>query len=101
MSEYKGVAIGVLSKDTIKIVNDNYEVVETTNRDNTWIVQTPQCFDRKVLFNLHQKYKDGLFTDDCGLLEKDGYKVKLILGDYTNIKITTKEDINVVQNFIK
>lgn len=49
MNYYKGVCIGVKSKDTIKIVNKNNEVINTTNRENTFIIQTPQCFDRFTL----------------------------------------------------
>lgn len=101
MNEYKGVTVGVKSKDTIKIVDDNQIVINSTNRENTYIIQTPQCFDRKLLFELHNKYSALEVTDDCMLLEKDGYKVKIIEGDYTNIKVTTYSDMEVIQEFIK
>ena len=101
MINFKGVTIGVKSKDTIKITDDNGIVESTTKRSNTWIIQTPQCFDRKILLDLHEKYKDSIVTDDCMLLEKDGYKVKIIEGDYTNIKLTTYEDINVIKEFLR
>ena len=96
INEIKGVTIGVKSKDTIKITDENDIVVSTTNRKNTWIIQTPQCFDRKTLLNMHEKYKNSEVTDDCMLLEKDDYKVKIIEGDYTNIKITTYEDLKIM-----
>ena len=99
MDKFKGVTIGVKSKDTIKITDDNNIVVSTTKRANTWIIQTPQCFDRNILLAMHEKYKNEDATDDCGLLEKDGYQVKIIEGDYTNIKITTYEDIDIVKSF--
>ena len=70
MNDYYGVTIGIKTKDTIKITDDNGIVVNTTNRDNTWIIQTPQCFDRKVLLEMHNKYIDSTVTDDCSLLEK-------------------------------
>lgn len=101
METTKGVTIGVKSKDTIKITDENNFVIETTKRANTWIIQTPQCFDRKVLLNMHEKYKNEECTDDCMLLEKESYKVKIIEGDYTNIKITTYEDINIVAELMK
>ena len=101
MENYKGVTIGVKSKDTIKITDDNGVVINSTKRSNTYIIQTPQCFDRKVLYELHEKYKDFDVTDDCMLLEKDGYKVKIIEGDYTNIKVTTYEDINIIKEFLR
>ena len=101
MRFYKGVSIGVKSKDTIKIVNKNDEVVSTTNRENTFIIQTPQCFDKNILLELHNKYKSSIdITDDCMLLEKENYKVKVICGDYSNIKITTQEDINFIKSFL-
>ena len=58
MNEFKGVTIGVKSKDTIKITDDNGIVINSTKRSNTWIIQTPQCFDRKILLNLHKKYEN-------------------------------------------
>lgn len=99
INEIKGVTIGVKSKDTIKITDENNIVTSTTNRDNTWIIQTPQCFDRETLLNMHKKYKNTEVTDDCMLLEKGNYKVKIIEGDYTNIKITTYEDIKIIEQF--
>ena len=101
MEKYKGVTIGVKSKDTIKITDDNGIVETTTKRANTWMIQTPQCFDREVLLELHERFKNEEATDDCLLLEKDDYKVKIIEGDYTNIKVTTYEDINIVNEFLR
>lgn len=100
MTNFKGVTIGVKSKDTIKITDDNGIVLNTTKRSNTWIIQTPQCFDREILLNLHEEYKETEVTDDCMLLEKGGYKIKIIEGDYTNIKVTTYEDIDIIKQFI-
>ena len=101
MSNFKGVTIGVKSKDTIKITDDNGIVINTTKRSNTWIVQTPQCFDKRILLDLHEKYKEIEVTDDCMLLEKGDYKIKIIEGDYTNIKVTTYEDINIIKEFLR
>ena len=92
-----GCAIAVKAKDTIKIVDDNNLVQESTNRKNTYQSQTPQCFRKDLLLKLHKENKDSDITDDCMLLEKSGYKVKLIEGDYSNIKITTKEDLIILE----
>lgn len=100
MNTFKGVSIGVKSKDTIKITDNDGFVANTTDRENTWIIQTPQCFDREILLKLHEKYKKDIVTDDCMLLEKDGYKVKIIEGNYTNIKVTTYSDINLIKEFL-
>jgi 2-C-methyl-D-erythritol 4-phosphate cytidylyltransferase len=100
MEDFKGATVGVKSKDTIKIADDNNIVTSTTKRSNTWIIQTPQCFDRKTLLDMHEKFKSEEVTDDCMLLEKGEHKVKIIEGDYTNIKVTTAEDINIIKAFI-
>ena len=100
MDEFEGVTIGVKSKDTIKITDDNGIVISSTNRSNTWIVQTPQCFNRNTLLQMHKKYANEDATDDCGLLERDNYKIKMLEGDYTNIKITTYGDLNIAKEFI-
>ena len=101
MDKFKGTAIGVRSKDTIKITDENNIVINTTKRANTWIIQTPQCFDRKILLEMHNKYKEQDVTDDGELLEIDNYKIKILEGDYTNIKITTYEDLNIIREFLK
>ncbi len=100
MEEFKGATIGVPSKDTIKITDENNIIVQSTQRSNTWIIQTPQCFDRKNLLAMHEKYKQEQVTDDCMLLEKNKDKVKVIEGDYTNIKITTYEDKEIMGNLL-
>lgn len=100
MNEFEGVTIGVKSKDTIKITDDNDIVINTTKRSNSWLIQTPQCFNRDILLDMHEKYKDEDATDDCMLLEKNNYKVKIIEGDYTNIKITTYQDLHIINGFI-
>ena len=100
MKEFKGATIGVKSKDTIKITDENNVVINTTVRNDTWIIQTPQCFERKILLQMHQKCKNDEVTDDCVLLEENNYKVKVIEGNYTNIKITTYEDLNILKAFL-
>jgi len=100
MEEIKGATIGVKSKDTTKITDENNIVISTTKRSNTWIIQTPQCFDRKTLLDMHEKYKKDEVTDDCMLLEKGEFPVKIIEGDYTNIKITTYEDIDIIKQWL-
>jgi len=97
MKEFKGTTIGVKSKDTIKICDDYGIVSSTTKRENTYIIQTPQCFDKRILMELHEKFKnDDQITDDCMVLEKGGYKIRVVIGDYTNIKVTTFDDLHTV-----
>ena len=101
MGECHGATIAVRSKDTIKLTDDNGFVTMTTKRANTWIIQTPQCFNRSILLDAHQRFgADPDITDDCMLLERAGEPVKLVEGDYTNIKVTTQEDLTLVENFL-
>ena len=101
MDNFKGVTIGVKSKDTIKITDDNGIVEQTTIRKNTWLIQTPQCFHRDKLLEMHEKFEeDESITDDCMLMERNGEKIKLIEGEYSNIKITTFDDINLIKAFL-
>lgn len=91
-------------KDTIKqavpgdgkTVPADCLVQDTPDRSTLYAVQTPQCFDRaKYLQALEQlpEEKARLVTDDCSLFELAGMPVQLVEGDYTNIKITTREDL--------
>lgn len=102
MDEFKGVTIGVKSKDTIKLADDNGVVKQTTQRKNTWLIQTPQCFERETLLDAHNKFKnDESITDDCMLLEKTNNDIKIIEGDYSNIKVTTFDDLKLINEFLK
>lgn len=82
-------------KDTIKMVSERKEVLETLDRDKVWMVQTPQTFRLDILKMAFEKaFKDGFYgTDDASLVERMGVKVKVIPGSYENIKITTPEDL--------
>ena len=96
-------ATGVVVKDTLKIVDDDLSIVGTPNRNNLISIQTPQIFHfalyKKALQKAVEDNKD--YTDDCQLVEKLGEKVYAVLGDYDNIKITTKSDIPLAENILK
>ena len=93
LKKYPAVTTGVLSKDTIKLVNASMEVESTTDRSCSYLVQTPQGFWREELLRAHEQLEGRAFTDDCGLMEETGHKVKVVPGAYENIKITTPEDL--------
>lgn len=92
--------LAVPVKDTIKVGNVEDVVRETLPRDMLWQVQTPQVFDYDLLVEAHQvAVRDGYEgTDDASLLERLGYSVKLVRGDYSNIKITTPEDFVMAEH---
>lgn len=100
--KYGAAAVGVNVKDTIKVVDKDCFIVDTPERSTLFAVQTPQIFDFKLYKSAMEKAeKNGKdFTDDCGLVEFYGGKVKMVKGDYTNIKITTPEDITIAESII-
>jgi len=92
----RATAMGVPVKDTITIVsNDDQTIAKTLARDSLYLIQTPQTFERDLIVNAHQiALHDGFKgTDDASLVERLGIPVTVITGSYTNIKITTKEDL--------
>ena len=99
---YGSVTFGVLSKDTIKLKNENIEIVETLDRSKLIAIQTPQAFLYDKLFLAHKKAQSDnyLGTDDTVLLDRCGIVTKVVEGSYYNIKITTKEDLDFA-NIIK
>ena len=97
-SVFDGATLGVPVKDTIKTVNDGL-ISDTPPRKFLYITQTPQIFKRQLYFEgIDFALEHGLdFTDDCQLVEAIGGKVAMTTGDYTNIKITTPEDIKLAE----
>ncbi len=86
--------------DTIKVAGDDRIVLETPVRQNLWAVQTPQLFRFDIISKAYQPAKDEV-TDDAALVEQAGYKVKLYMGSYDNIKITTPQDLLIAEALIK
>lgn len=94
---------GVPAKDTIKVCNTENIAVATPERSTLWQIQTPQTFRRDLILTAYETAaKDGFVgTDDASLAEHCGYPVKVILGSYRNIKITTREDLLIGEAFLK
>lgn len=107
--KYQAVVAGMPVKDTIKIADETGFIKETPRRELTWAVQTPQVFETKLVKTAYQALMDeerGLsdgkvrVTDDAMVVETyTGAKVKLIEGSYENIKITTPEDMEILDVF--
>lgn len=95
------VAAGVPVKSTIKMVNrDTMVIEETLDRSRLWEIQTPQVIKRDLLFEAYRQRGDYLPTDDVSLVEHLGVDVSIVMGDYDNIKITTKDDILLAENIL-
>ena len=92
----------VPSKDTCKLADGAGFVAATPARDRLWAVQTPQAFSLALYREALGKARAAgqSYTDDCQLIEAAGGKVKLTMGDYRNIKLTTPEDLLAARAYL-
>ncbi len=82
--------------DTIKLAGGDRIVHQTPPRQNLWAIQTPQVFGIKIITEAYSR-ANGDVTDDASLVEQLGYRVKLYMGSYDNIKITTSDDLALAE----
>ena len=92
----------VPSKDTCKLADGAGFVAATPARDRLWAVQTPQAFSLALYREALGKARAAgqSYTDDCQLIEAAGGSVKLTMGDYRNIKLTTPEDLLAARAYL-
>lgn len=96
-AEATGAAVAAVPvTETIKVVGDDRIVHQTPPRQNLWAVQTPQVFRYPMIAEAYRQAK-GEVPDDASLVEQLGYKVKLYIGAYDNIKITTPDDLALAE----
>ncbi len=92
-----GAAIAAVPvTDTIKVAGDDQIVQGTPPRQNLWSAQTPQVFRFDIITEAYRQLKYEV-TDDARAVEHLGYKVKLYMGSYDNIKITTPDDLALAE----
>ena len=101
--EHNASVVCVPVKDTIKVATDDHFVDYTPDRTRLFSIQTPQCFERNLLLRAYEQGRmQGLAaTDDSGLVEAFGHPVKLTLGSYHNIKVTTPEDLMLAEQILE
>ena len=108
--ESDACVVGVHVKDTIKRANEEGYIIDTPNRGELWITQTPQSFKTDLIKTAYEKMKEELekgnatlnITDDAMVVESFTTKqVRFVQGDYRNIKVTTPEDIDIAELFIE
>ena len=97
------VVLAMPVKDTIKVSNPDGTVLKTLDRESLWQIQTPQTFRVSVIKEAYYRAAEDGFvgTDDASLVERLGVKVHILPGSYTNIKITTPEDLFLANLFLK
>jgi len=94
--ETGAAVVAVPVTDTIKVAGDDRVVQQTLPRGNLWAVQTPQVFRFDIITEAYRRVKAEV-TDDASLVEQLDYKVKLYMGSYDNIKITTPDDLALAE----
>jgi 2-C-methyl-D-erythritol 4-phosphate cytidylyltransferase len=102
LNNYDGVVLGIPLKDTIKEAEAGI-IKKTLRRDSLWAIQTPQVFPYNIILRAYEKaMKENYYsTDDAALVERYGGKIKIIMGSYKNIKITTREDIYIAEALLE
>ena len=100
--EVKAVTLAVPLKDSVKKVVDG-QVMDSLDRSLLWAVQTPQVFDAQLIRRAHQNIQavSAPVTDDAQLVEALGVPVHVVQGDYRNIKITTKDDLEWFECYLQ
>ncbi len=87
-------------KDTIKVANPDMSVRETPPRESLWAAQTPQSFSYDLIIRAHAQVERDV-TDDAAMVEAVGHPVKLFMGSYDNIKVTTPEDLYIAEAILR
>ena len=102
---FQACVVGMPSKDTIKISDEEGMIAATPDRRYVWTIQTPQVFRYSLIREAHEELRKGDMqgiTDDAMVVEKTkGCRIKLVEGSYENIKITTPEDLMIAENFVE
>jgi 2-C-methyl-D-erythritol 4-phosphate cytidylyltransferase len=93
--KHGGSIVAVPENDTVKLAGNELFVKKTLDRSRIFRAQTPQVFKRELIKKAYAAGVTGGATDDAGLVERVGGKVKIVAGSYRNIKITTKEDLKM------
>lgn len=98
--EFNCSVLGVKVKDTIKSIDEKGFVTSTPDRDFLVSVQTPQVVKLDIIKKGLEQFHDKTFTDDAGVMEVMGVKTKITFGSYSNIKITTPDDLKYLKDLI-
>lgn len=99
--EHQAAIAAIPVKDTIKQV-EHGRITATLDRSRLWAIQTPQVFSFPLIRQAHHApIADEDMTDDATLLERLGHSVAIFPGSYSNIKITTQEDILIAEALLR
>lgn len=102
---YGACVVGMPTKDTVKIADEEGYVDHTPQRSRVWNIQTPQCFSYPLVYDAYRRLQEvdaTDITDDAMVVEMmTDVRVKLIEGSYDNIKVTTSEDLALGERILE
>lgn len=104
VEEHGAAMTAVPPTATIKYAGEDLIIQRSLARDTTWIAQTPQGFRRDILLGalkaaIEKKY--FVATDDSEIVAMHGHKVKIVVGDYVNLKVTVKSDLAIANEMFR
>lgn len=99
-ADCRAAIAGVPVKDTVKVVAPDGRITDTPDRATLWAAQTPQIFAYDLLRQAHAQFT-GDATDDAMMVEALGCPVRMFLGSYENLKVTTPEDLAVMESVLR
>ncbi len=105
VKKYDACIMGVPTKDTIKVVDGENNIIQSPDRRTIWQAQTPQAFEYDRIMSAYSKVQveeDKSITDDAMVWSMyNEHPVRMIEGSYENIKVTTPSDMEIVVNYVK
>ncbi len=96
--EHQAIVLAQKSIESIRI--GNVSTNKAVDRNQIWMIQTPQVFHGELLLKSYQQGEDPLFTDDASVVEKMGERIYIVEGDSKNIKITYPQDLQIAQLYL-
>ncbi len=100
VQKYNAVSVMTKTTDTIKEVDQSGKIIRTIERSKLYNTQTPQAFQTELIKSAHEKLYMMNFTDDASMLEYEEIPVYIVEGNYKNIKITSKSDLDFAKIYI-
>lgn len=98
-AEKGSAVVAVPSKDSMRILSGDTN--QALDRSLLRIIQTPQTFQFSILLNAFEHPERPDFTDDASVVEAAGFSITLVEGNYSNLKITTPEDLKIAETLLK
>lgn len=90
--------VAIKSKDSVRQQKGNSSL--PLNRDEIYLIQTPQTFQFELLNNAYKQEYSNEFTDDASVVERTGITLNLIEGESKNLKITFAEDLSLAEFYL-